>query len=119
MTWPYPTLPYGQTVTLLHRTVTGQDQFGNDVYESTSETVNNVSIQPGSHTERTGSFADQATTSLQMFLPWGTSIAYLDAIVWNGDTYEISGEPAAHQSPFSGHPGPLRVTATIVKGASP
>jgi Phage head-tail joining protein len=119
MTWPYPVLPYGQTVTLLHRTVTGQDEFGNDVYESTPETVGNVAVQPGSHTERVGSFTDQATTSLQIFLPNGTDITYLDAIVWNGDTYEVTGEPALHVSPFSGHAGPIRVTATIVKGASP
>jgi hypothetical protein len=118
MTWPYPVLPFGQTVTLLHRTVSGQDQFGNDVYASTPETVTNVAIQPGSHTERT-SFTDQVTTNLQVFLPSGTSIGYLDAIVWNGDTYEISGDPAIHISPFSGHAGPIRVTATIVKGASP
>jgi Phage head-tail joining protein len=119
MTWPYPVLPYGQTITILHRTVSGQDQFGNDVYKSTPETITGVAIQPGSHTERVGSFTDEVTTSLQVFLPNSTSITYLDAIVWNGDTFEITGEPAIHESPFSGHVAPIRVTATIVKGASP
>jgi hypothetical protein len=119
MTWPYPILPYGQTITVLHRTVTGVDSFGNDIYSATPEQVSGVSVQQASTRELVGNFADQEFTTLQMFIPANTSITYLDQIVYNGNTYEVSGEPSVHISPFSGHQGPIRVTASLVRGAAP
>src|SRR5215472_1544933 len=114
----YPILPYGRTVTVLHRYVSGQDQWGNDVYSYTSENVGPCSIQQASSRENIN-FADQAITGVVVYVPWGTQISYLDAIVVDGTTYEVNAEPDHWTSPFSRRSAPIRVQGLVVKGASP
>ena len=113
----YPALPYGQMVTILHRTVTGRDEYGNDTYTSTSEVVGPCSVQQGSSRENQA-FNDQVITGVTVFMPYGTEVGYLDAIVINGVQYEVNGDPAVWVSPFSGRTAPIRVDAVAAKGAS-
>jgi hypothetical protein len=115
----YPSLANGLTVTLVRRTLTGtQDEFGNDEYTSTNVDVWPCSVQPSTSREVI-SFTDQMSRTITAFLPSGTDVEYLDALIWNGDTYEVTGNPDTWQSPFSGHTAPVRVEATLVEGASP
>jgi hypothetical protein len=111
-------MPNGATVTLVRRSVSGQDEFGNDVYSETTEDVGSCSIQQGSSRE-TLSFTDQVVTGVILFIPYGTDLTYLDAFIYNGVKFEVSGDPDVWQSPWSGNTAPIRVYGTKVKGAAP
>lgn len=113
----YPALPNGQYVTLRHRVVAGQDEQGNDTLSFTEVQVGPCSIQQSTSGEQT-TFSDQVTTSVMVFMPSGTDVGYLDAMIIDGDEYEITGDPEKWKSPFSGHTSPVRVTGQLVKGAA-
>jgi hypothetical protein len=111
-------MPNGVTVTLVRRSVSGQDEFGNDVYTETTEDVQPCSIQQGSSRENL-SFTDQVITGVIVFIPYGTDLTYLDAIIYNGVKFEVAGDPDVWVSPWSGNTAPIRVYANVVKGAAP
>jgi hypothetical protein len=113
-----PIMPHGQMLTFTQRTVSGQDQFGNDVYSETQVQIGPCSVQYGSSRESAGNFTDQVTTGLVVFVPYGTDLTYLDAVLYNGVKYELTAEPESWVSPWSGSVAPIRVFATVVKGAS-
>lgn len=114
----YPALPHGQYVTLRHRVVAGQDDYNNDTYAFTEVQVGPCSIQQTTSREAIN-FTDQVSTSVLVFMPYGTNVGFLDAMIINGVEYEITGDPDNWISPFSGHTAPVRVTGQLVKGASP
>lgn len=113
----YPALPNGQYVTLRHRVVAGQDEYGNDTLSFTEVQVGPCSIQQTTSGEQI-SFTDQVATSVMVFMPYGTNVDYLDAVIIDGVEYEVIGDPEQWVSPFSGHTAPVRVTGQLVKGAS-
>lgn len=115
MTSPY--FPYGVTVTLVKRTLSGQDANGNDVYTEKTLQVSNTVFVPGGASENLV-FADQTSTTEQFYVPWGTDVNAYDAIVFQGDTYEITGVPSKWMSPFSGRVSPIRVNAIKISGVS-
>ena len=112
----YPNFLNPVTVTLVHRVVTGQDDFGNDVYGSTTEDVFG-SVQPATSRENLN-FADQLTSRVVVFVPHGTDITYVDGIIVDGVQYEVTGHPDNWVSPFSGHTAPVRIEGTLVEGAA-
>jgi hypothetical protein len=107
----------GLTVTIVRRMVTGQDEFNNDVYATTSEDVSGCSIQPASSRENLG-FADQLTSGVVIFVPYGTDVSYIDAVIYNGVQYEVTGSPNIWLSPFSGNTAPIRLDGTMIEGAA-
>ena len=110
--------PYGQTVTIVRRTVTGQDEYGNDVYTETTEDVTLVVVQPSGSTENI-QFTDQVSIGMVFYFPYGTVINPTDAISFAGDKYEVEGNPQAWPpSPFSGNFSPIEVRATLITGVS-
>jgi len=113
----YPALPNGQYVTLRHRVVAGQNDYGNDTYAFTEVQVGPCSVQPTT-TREAVSFTDQVATNVLVFMPYGTDVGYLDAMIIDGVEYEIIGQPDGWISPFSGHTAPVRVSGQIVEGAS-
>lgn len=114
----YPALPNGQYVTLRHRVVAGQDEYGNDTYAFTEVQVGPCSVQQISSQEAV-SFTDQVTKSVLVFMPYGTNVSFLDAIIIDNIEYEIIGQPDSWISPFSGNTAPVRVSGQMVEGASP
>jgi hypothetical protein len=110
-------LNYGIIVTIVHRVVTGTDDFGNDVYGTTKEDVGQCSVYPVTSRENLN-FADQLSSGIVVFVPYGTDVSYIDAIIVNGVQYEVTGQPDVWVSPFSGHTAPVRIDATVVKGAA-
>jgi len=64
--------PDGVIVTIVRRTVTSRDEWNNDVYTSVSEDVGPCSVQPASSREDLN-FADQLTSGIIVFVPYGTS----------------------------------------------
>lgn len=114
----YPSFPYGDTVTILHRFVSGRDEFGNDIYSYTSEDVGACSIQQATSREAIA-FTDQVVTGIVVFMPFGTKIGYLDSIIVRGVQYEVNANPDHWTSPFSGRSAPIRVQGLLVEGAEP
>lgn len=111
-------MPYGQTVTLVRRIPAGTDDYGNDTYTEVTENIPLCSVQPDVSTE-TIQFTDVVTSGITVFLPYGTDVTYLDAVIpADGIKYEIQGDPSHWVSPFSGHAAPIQVRATKVKGVS-
>jgi len=109
--------PYGQTVTVISRTVSGQDAYGNDTYSETSTAITPCVVQSSGSTE-TIEFTDQVSDELTVFLPYGTDVKAIYAIQWDGNKYEVQGNPSQWQSPFSGHTSPIQIRATRITGAS-
>ena len=95
-------LPLGESVQFVHRTVTGQDSYGNDVVTDSTVAVSNVGWDPGTSTEALNG-QDQVVQMPRFFLPAGIAVDPLDAIVRaNGNRYEVTGEPGDYVSPFTG-----------------
>jgi hypothetical protein len=111
------TFPYGQTVTLLKRVLSGRDEYGNDEYTNVSEPVSGCVVQPAASTENI-QFTDQVDSGVTVFLPYGTDVSYLDALVIGGQKYEVQGVPGTWTSPFSGRSAPVQVSASRVSGVS-
>lgn len=109
--------PYSVSVTLVHRVLSGLDQYNNDVYTDDPVTVSGVVFAPTGSFEDV-QFTDQVTTSVTFYLPFGTAVGPLDAIIYNGIKYEIRGEPQVYRSPFSNNTAPVEVRAAAISGAS-
>jgi hypothetical protein len=108
---------YATTLTVVHRVLNGLDGFGNDTYRDEPETVPGSVVAPQGSSEQV-QWTDQVSTSIVAYLPFGTPVGPLDAILYNGRTYEIQGEPQSYRSPFSNNTAPVEVRAQIVTGAS-
>jgi len=104
-------------MTLIKRAVSGQDAYGNDTYTETQVNVDYCVFQPAGSNENL-IFTDQISTTDTIFMPFGTDVTALDAIDYNGDRYEVVGDPGEWVSPFSGRVSPIRVSVSIVKGVS-
>lgn len=109
--------PYSQTVILLRRVLSGQDELGNDTYTDTPVQVSDCVVQPAGSSENM-QFTDQVSTDIAVFMPYGTDVGPLDALVINSTKYEINGIPQQWRSPFSGHTSPIQVSAAMVTGVS-
>ena len=64
-----------------------------------SDPVAGCSVQPLQNVEMTVD-RDNVTTRWTAFVPFGTDVQALDRIVWDGDVYEIDGDP--QRWPFGG-----------------
>jgi hypothetical protein len=113
----YPSLPNGKMVTLRHRVVAGQDEYGNETYAFTEVQVGPCSVQQG-HSGEVTAYTDRVTTDITVYVPYGTDVGYLDVVIVDNVEYEVTGDPAVWLSPFSGRSAPIRVEGQLVKGAS-
>lgn len=109
--------PYGQTVTVIGRSVSGQDAYGNDTYSETRTDITPCVVQTAGSVE-TIQFTDQVSDDLTIFLPFGTDLTAIDAVEVGGVRYEVQGDPSEWTSPFSGHSAPIQIRATKITGAS-
>lgn len=114
---PTHQFPYAQEITLLHRVLAEPDGYGNDTYTDVPEQVQGCVVQPAGSSEQI-QLTDQVSTDVTVFMPYGTQISALDALVINGTRYEIQGIPQQWRSPFSGHTSPLQIRASVITGAS-
>jgi hypothetical protein len=105
-------------MTLIRRTLSGTvDEYGNDVYNETPVTVTNCVFAPAGSSENL-TFADQVSSFDTIFMPADTIVSTLDAIDWNGNRYEVAGEPSAWTSPFSGRVSPIRISVSRITGVT-
>lgn len=115
MTWPF-----GDTVTLVSRTVTGRNGDGNDVYGDARTTLVNVPVWPHdgngtSSNERTDA-RDQVVSGYSVLLPAGTNVDAVDRVEWRGLSFEVSGLPGLYRSPFTGFDPGVVVSMVRVTG---
>lgn len=102
---------FGETVVLVKRTVTGRDEYQNDVMGTAETTLYNIPAWPTSTRE---DVQGQATVYdlVTVFLPADTDIDAIDAVKVYEGTYEVAGRTDRFVSPFDGfNPGlpvPLR-----------
>jgi hypothetical protein len=113
----YPNFPYPETMTIVKRSVTSTDDYGNDVLSDTSTVISQCVYTPGGSNENVV-FTDQVNTTDAFYVPEGTDVTALDAIQYKGDTYEVSGAPSHWRSPFSGRVSPVRVSVIRVTGGA-
>lgn len=106
---------HGETLTLITKTVTGRDSYGNVVYGSTTADIPNCPVWPRTSSELVQG-QDTVIAGVTAMLPAGTDVKAIDAIGWNGDTYQVDGQPGLYTSPFTGLDPGIEVQLTKVTG---
>lgn len=95
--------PFGETVTIITNTVTGQDGYGKDIYASTEVTVDGCAFAPAGSLERVQG-QNLLTTSPTIYLPTGAAVpAATDRARVRGRLYDIDGEPQVFVNPYTGN----------------
>lgn len=108
----------GEYVTWQHAAVTGTDDRGNDVLTFTGTTLGPCAWVPGSEVEAAIG-TEQVTADAVIYLPPGTIPSPLDRIERaSGEIYEVTGEPDASYSPFTGIQAPVKVSLKRVTGVT-
>lgn len=79
------------TVTVITRTVTGQDDYGDDIYGETTTAVDGV-FAPGGSSELVQG-QDTVVYKPTVYLPAGTAVSPVDAVEINGQRYTVDGQP--------------------------
>ncbi len=102
------TFDFGETVTLITRTVTGRDGYGKDIYTVIETDVPGCGFAPAGSVERVQG-QDIVTTTPTAYLPEGTAAPDASARVRaRGQLYDIDGSPQVFVNPFTGStPGPV------------
>ena len=120
--------PGGKTVLINTRRVTGQDQIGNDVYETVESRPVQAILVPlqmklAPRASRGGSGAEElqgefviAAGYTAFFFPPAPVVTAIDEIVIDGESWRVAGVPGNWQSPFTGVAGPLQVELVRVTG---
>lgn len=94
--------PGGVTVTLITRTISGQNAQGNDVFTTTSTSIPNCAFDPGTSIEILNG-RDTVITQPTVYLPSeAQSVFPIDAVTVNGTTYEVDASPNYNVNPFTG-----------------
>jgi hypothetical protein len=93
--------PFGETVVLHSRTLTGQDVLGNDIYTSADISYGGCAFSSGGSIELLQG-QDLVTTQPTVCLPVGVTVKTTDRVTVRGDLYEVDGSPNADTNPFTG-----------------
>ena len=101
------TFAFPETLTILTRTVTGQDSDGNDVYDDV-ETTTKGAFAPAGSTELIQG-QETVLTHDTVYLEVGAPVPSPTDKLRRGTTvYDIDGTPRTYQNPFTGFvPGPV------------
>lgn len=87
------TAPHGnQTITGVKRSEGPPDVLGVPLRVETTFTIERCSVQPLSTVEQLSN-VDQVTTRLHLYAPAGTPLTVTDAVIVDGVTYELDGDP--------------------------
>lgn len=110
--------PFGETITLLKRTKTGTDSFGNDVFSDVSQgTLLGAYVPAGSVEQVQGQ--DVVTVQPSVLLPPDTdaqALTAIDALSVAGQMFEIDGVPNVWASPLTGRQFGVEVRLRRVTG---
>lgn len=84
---------HGDTITVQRRTVTGTDDYGNDVTEWTEHQIPRCNVQPVPRPTEVLGGTDQVTEQWRLFAPIGSDIRADDRVVYRGTAYQVDGQP--------------------------
>lgn len=91
---------FSETVTLVSRGgVTGQDEYGNDMYGPVVRTDYPAWLEQRNGTEDTNA-REQSVANMWLFLPLDAPLESVDAVEWDGRTWEVDGEPGRQPGGF-------------------
>lgn len=108
--------PAGETVVLVRPGAPTEDDYGNDVPGTATETnIAGAVVAPRTSGEDVQG-RDQVVVGLNVWLPAGTHVQPTDRLMVRGVLYEVDGEPGAWRSPFTGISSPVQVSLTRVAG---
>lgn len=110
-----PAFSYGETVVLVRRVRSGRDVYGDDVFTESETTLTGVPAWPTSSREDVQG-ADTIFDLVTVYLPAGTDVESIDAVLVYGGRYEVVGQPQPFVSPFSGFNPGLPVSLERVTG---
>jgi hypothetical protein len=105
----------GETLTLIRRTPSGRDVYGNTVLTEQRVPLPGCASWPETETEITGG-RDTSITTRAALLPPGTVITEVDALEIGGVVYEMDGDPEVAVSPLTGTQGGVGVRVRRVTG---
>lgn len=115
-----PYFPFGETVVLHTRSVTGQDADGNDIPGDTTTTLENVPVWPSDGNGTSGNEQTQGRDTViqgySALLPPGTVVSAVDKVTVYGKDFEVNGLPGFFRSPFTGTDPGIVVNLTRVTG---
>lgn len=108
------TFPFGRSVSLVRRSKSGTDAYGNDAFTTTSTVVRGA-FAPGGSTEQVQG-QNVLITQPTLYLPAGTDVSSVDAVDIDGDRFEVDGSPNDWTSPFTGWSPGVEVRLKRVTG---
>lgn len=105
---------FTKTVTLVRRTKGPVDKFGNDTYiDSASPAVAVVGVINGTEQEQG---RDTATKRVPLYLQPGTNVSHLDAVIIDGERWEIDGVPTRYMHALTGWTPGVEINCRRVTG---
>jgi hypothetical protein len=102
------------TVTVIDRTLTGQDDRGHDVYTDIERQVADCNMQPVASTE-VNDDRTQVVTRWRLAGPPSMGLTALSKVRFRGALYEVDGDPAEFDS-FGGLLDHTEVLLKVVSG---
>lgn len=82
---------FARTAVRERREKVGEDDYGNDLFETTQTTIERCEWQPRSSSENV-SARDQLVSGLMFYAPEGTDLRHTDALLLDGERYEVDGD---------------------------
>lgn len=108
--------PFTFPITILSTAVTGQDEYGNDVRESTETRARAYAVWPRVSDESTQG-RNTVFVGINMVLTPDTKLRATDRVRWDGRVWEVEGEPGKHGPfPWTGEEVCVEVALTRVEG---
>lgn len=107
----------GQTYTLITRTPNGApDAYGNVIFTETSQQVSGCASWPETESENQTGTRDTSTVARYVLLPPGTVVTDVDALIIEGQRWEVDGNPEVAVSPLTGTQGGVEVRVKWITG---
>jgi hypothetical protein len=106
---------FGKTVTLVRRSVSGQDADGNDTYAEQSIDRPGCVVEPRNSSELVQG-QDLVIVGLTVYDPDPDPYLTTDLVEVDGERYEVDGLPGNYRSPFTATVGPQQVALTKYTG---
>jgi hypothetical protein len=95
--------PNGETVTVTPRTLTGQDDSGNDQYsDGTPVDVRGCPVWPRTTAETLAQLSDAVSEGLAVLVPAGTVVDAYSRVRVRGLDYQVTGDPQVYRSALTG-----------------
>lgn len=108
--------PAGETVTLVRHGSPTEDDYGNDVPGTATETDIPGSVVAPRTSGEDVQGRDQVVVGLNVWVPAGTDVRPTDQFRVRGVLYEVDGEAGAWRSPFTAIASPIQVALSRVAG---